>query len=61
MKTKTDLVNNWILKAGKDLTAAEHELSFGDEAVTEAICFHSQQTAEKYLKLIKNILSLRLC
>ena len=50
MRTKTDLVNNWILKAGKDLTSAEHEFTFGDDAVTETICFHSQQAAEKYLK-----------
>jgi len=50
MKTKTDLVNNWILKAGKDLTSAEHEFTFEDDAVTETICFHSQQAAEKYLK-----------
>jgi HEPN domain-containing protein len=32
------------------LTSAEHELTFGDGAVTETICFHSQQAAEKYLK-----------
>lgn len=50
MKTKADLINNWILKADKDLTSAEHELTFGEDAVTEAICFHSQQAAEKYLK-----------
>lgn len=50
MRTRADLVNNWILKAGKDLTSAEHELTFGDGAVTETICFHSQQAAEKYLK-----------
>jgi HEPN domain-containing protein len=50
MKTKADLVNNWILKADKDLTSAEHELTFGDDAVTETICFHSQQAAEKFLK-----------
>jgi HEPN domain-containing protein len=50
MRTRADLVNNWILKADKDLTSAEHELTFGDDAVTETICFHSQQAAEKYLK-----------
>ena len=50
MRTKTDLVNNWILKAGKDLTSAKHELSFSDDTVTETVCFHSQQAAEKYLK-----------
>jgi HEPN domain-containing protein len=50
MRTRTDLINNWILKAKKDLTSAEHELTFGDDAVTETICFHSQQAAEKFLK-----------
>jgi len=49
MKTKSELVNNWLLKADNDLKSAEHELTFED-AVTETICFHSQQTAEKYLK-----------
>lgn len=50
MKTKTDLINNWILKANKDLASVGHELTFGDDAVTEATCFHSQQAAETYLK-----------
>lgn len=49
MKTKIDLVNNWIIKANKDLKSVEHELTF-DDAVTETICFHAQQAAEKYLK-----------
>ncbi|MCK4766089.1 MAG: HEPN domain-containing protein [Candidatus Aminicenantes bacterium] len=49
MKTKKDLVNNWIIKADKDLKSVEHELTFED-AVTETICFHCQQAAEKYLK-----------
>lgn len=49
MKTKRELINNWINKAEKDLLTAEHELSFPD-AVTESVCFHCQQAAEKYLK-----------
>lgn len=49
MKTKRGLINNWLKKAEKDLLTAEHELSFPD-AVTESICFHSQQAAEKCLK-----------
>lgn len=49
MKTKKELINNWIKKAEKDLLTAEHELSFPD-AVTESICFHCQQAVEKYLK-----------
>ncbi|MBL7075398.1 HEPN domain-containing protein [candidate division KSB1 bacterium] len=49
MKTKKELINNWINKAEKDLLSAEHELSFSS-AVTESVCFHCQQAVEKYLK-----------
>ena len=44
-----DLVNKWINKAEKDLLTAERELSFEDP-ITDIICFHCQQTVEKYLK-----------
>lgn len=57
MKTKKDLINSWIDKAGKDLLSAEHELSFPD-AVTEAVCFHCQQAVEKYLKAYLVFLSI---
>jgi len=50
MKTRLDLIKNWIIKADNDLKSAHHELSFNEEAVTEAICFHCQQAVEKYLK-----------
>ncbi|MBU0599591.1 HEPN domain-containing protein [bacterium] len=49
MKTKRDLINNWIDKAEKDLRSVMHELSFSD-VVTESVCFHCQQAVEKYLK-----------
>ncbi|MBA7652595.1 MAG: HEPN domain-containing protein [Candidatus Stahlbacteria bacterium] len=49
MKTKRELIDNWMAKAEKDLLSAKHELSFSD-AVTESICFHCQQAVEKYLK-----------
>lgn len=49
MKTKTELISNWLDKADKDLLSVEHELSFSD-VVTETVCFHCQQSAEKYLK-----------
>lgn len=44
-----DLVDKWIKKAEKDLLTAERELSFEDP-ITDTICFHCQQTVEKYLK-----------
>jgi HEPN domain-containing protein len=50
MKTKLDLIKNWMLKADNDLKSARHELTFCDDAVTDTICFHCQQAAEKYLK-----------
>lgn len=49
MRTKKELIEGWIKKAEKDLLTAEHELSFSNP-VTESICFHCQQAAEKYLK-----------
>lgn len=42
-------VNQWILKANNDLKVAKNEMTT-DEPITDAICFHSQQCVEKYLK-----------
>jgi len=44
-----DLVCKWIKKAKNDLLSAERELSFEDP-ITDVVCFHCQQSAEKYLK-----------
>jgi HEPN domain-containing protein len=45
------VIKSWILKAEGDFSVAEHELALPpDKMVREAVCFHSQQTAEKYLK-----------
>ncbi len=49
MKTKKEFIDSWIEKAEKDLLTVKHELSFSD-AVTESVCFHCQQAAEKFLK-----------
>jgi len=48
-ETIKDLVSKWIKKAEDDLLTVERELSFEDP-VTQTICFHCQQAAEKYLK-----------
>lgn len=48
-ETIKDLVGKWIKKADNDLLTAERELSFEDP-ITQTICFHCQQAAEKYLK-----------
>jgi len=44
-----DTARKWILKAESDLKIAKDELTMEDPA-TDAICFHAQQCAEKYLK-----------
>ena len=49
MKELTELAKKWVSKAENDLKAAE-QLLHSKEMVTDAICFHSQQVAEKYLK-----------
>lgn len=49
MKTRDDLVRQWIAKANKDLLAANQLITFED-AVFETICFSCQQAIEKFLK-----------
>ncbi|MCD6256674.1 HEPN domain-containing protein [Candidatus Aerophobetes bacterium] len=44
-----DTVRKWILKAESDLKIAKDEITMENPA-TDAICFHAQQCAEKYLK-----------
>ena len=44
-----DTARKWILKAESDLKIAKDELTMENPA-TDAICFHAQQCAEKYLK-----------
>lgn len=42
-------VREWILKAESDLKVARDELAT-EQPATDAVCFHSEQCAEKYLK-----------
>ena len=42
-------VKQWVIKADNDITIAGKDLKT-DNPVTDAICFHAQQAAEKYLK-----------
>lgn len=44
-----ETVKNWIRKADNDLHTGRHELE-RDEPITDTVCFHMQQCAEKYLK-----------
>ncbi len=46
-----EYVRKWLIKADGDLKVAENELGMPPaQKVTEAICFHAQQAAEKFLK-----------
>ena len=45
-------VRNWVAKAEGDFNAAAHLLDTGDEEFNDAVCFHAQQCAEKYLKVL---------
>jgi len=42
----------WIEKAGHDLKAAEHTMELAEEGLTDIVCFHAQQCAEKCLKAL---------
>ena len=48
-ESKRDLVRQWVTKAEKDFSLAQHLVAEGC-FYREAICFNSQQTAEKLLK-----------
>jgi HEPN domain-containing protein len=46
-----EYLRKWLSRADNDLKVAEHEMAAPkDELVTEAVCFHCQQAAEKYPK-----------
>jgi len=44
----TDKYNEWFIMANKDLKSAK--ILFEHDADNEIVCFHCQQTIEKYLK-----------
>lgn len=46
----TPLTEEWVQKAEGDWHVAQHELDAPDSPSYDAICFHCQQCAEKYLK-----------
>ena len=45
-----ELTTEWIAKAEGDYATAGRELGVQDYPNYDAVCFHAQQTAEKYLK-----------
>jgi len=48
MKDRTELARGWFAKAESDLAAAHQCLS--GQGPYDTVCFHAQQTAEKYMK-----------
>ena len=46
----SDMTDEWISKAESDYTVAGLAMSGGEVPVRDAVCFHAQQCAEKYLK-----------
>ena len=44
------LTAEWVSKAEGDYATAGRELQVDDRPNFDAVCFHAQQTAEKYLK-----------
>ena len=54
-----EYVKKWLIKASNDLRVAENLMKLSsEEAITEAVCFHSQQAVEKLLKaylITKNV------
>lgn len=48
-KVRDEFVRQWLLKAEEDLNAAKSLMTYGDSFLS-TVCFHSQQSAEKYLK-----------
>jgi HEPN domain-containing protein len=45
----SEKVSLWIVKAENDIKVIQNLLG-SSEVITDAVCFHSQQAAEKYLK-----------
>jgi HEPN domain-containing protein len=48
-KELIELIKKWHIKADNDLETIKDVLQ-SDNIITDSICFHSQQAAEKYLK-----------
>ncbi len=46
-----ELTHQWVMKAENDFKIASKEMK-SDDPIYDAICFHSQQCVEKYLKAI---------
>ena len=53
-----EIIKIWIQKAENDLKNANHTMLMDDNCPFDTVCFHAQQSVEKYLKALlisKNI------
>jgi HEPN domain-containing protein len=46
------VVRGWVAKAENDLKTAAQTLKLKEDCPTDTVCFHAQQTVEKYLKAL---------
>jgi HEPN domain-containing protein len=51
-------IRQWVARAEGDFHAAAHLLGTGKVEFNDAICFHAQQCAEKYLKVLLQLNSI---
>jgi HEPN domain-containing protein len=47
---KADYIKNWLFRAREDVAVLKKLLDADSENFTSTICFHAQQSVEKYLK-----------
>jgi HEPN domain-containing protein len=45
-------IEDWLARAEQDLLIIEHTLAAGESTAWSGVCFHGQQLAEKYLKVL---------
>ncbi|MFH1732211.1 MAG: HEPN domain-containing protein [Planctomycetota bacterium] len=45
-------IRQWVEKAEHDLAASEHLLRLSGQELADVVCYHCQQCAEKYLKVL---------
>jgi HEPN domain-containing protein/predicted nucleotidyltransferase len=45
-------IEDWLARAHEDLRVIDNILAAGEEAAWSGVCFHGQQLAEKYLKVL---------
>ncbi len=45
-------IRGWVEKAEHDWRAAVHSMELAAEGLTDIVCYHCQQCAEKYLKAL---------